>query len=83
MEMCMCLYSAKPTWRHGTASALTSRICILLWVKAVCVGAESVLQNCVIGDVFICILLHLPFYNEKKKILEHNFSKFGILAKGL
>ena len=30
-EMCMCLYGAKPTWRHSTASALTSCISILLW----------------------------------------------------
>ena len=24
-------------------------------LKAICIGAESVLQNCVIGDVLICI----------------------------
>ena len=37
-------------------------------VKAICMGAESVLQNCVMGrcaNLHIHILLHLPFYNEK------------------
>ena len=45
-----CIYSVKPTWRHGTAS--TS----LAYVKAICLKVESVHQNCVTGR---CVNLHI------------------------
>ena len=63
-----CIYTVKPTWRHGTTSALTSLISILLWGEDHLHRAESVLQNCVMGrcaNLHIHVQLHLPFYNEK------------------
>ena len=45
-----CIYSVKPTWRHGTAS--TS----LAYVKAIYLKVESVCQNCVMGR---CANLHI------------------------
>ena len=59
-----------------TGTASTS----LAYVKAICIGVESVCQNCVMGrcaSLHIHILLHLPFYNWKKKIV-----KFGIVERG-
>ena len=59
---CVCAYIGQNLLEDTrTASALTSLICILLQVKAICIGAESVLQNCVIGDVLLCILLHTSY----------------------
>ena len=68
--MCMCLYRVKPTWRHGTASALTwpHTLAYCSGVKAVRVGAQSVFQNCVIGDVLICILLQFPCVTDNKRL---------------
>ena len=59
-----CIYTVKPTWRHGTASALASLVSILLWGEDHLHRAESVLQNCVMGrcaNLHIHVLLHLPF----------------------
>ena len=53
-----CIYSVKPTWRHGTASALTSLISILLRGEGRSRRAESVLQNCVMGRCAICIFMY-------------------------
>ena len=47
---CACAYITKNLLEDtNTASALTSLICILLWMKAICIRAESVLQKCVMG----------------------------------
>ena len=62
--MCMkcvntcCIYSVKPTWRHGTASALTLLISIWLRGEGHLHRAESVLQNCVMGRCAICIFMY-------------------------
>ena len=53
-----CIYSVKPTWRHGTASALTSLISILPRGEGHLHRAESVLQNCVMGRCAICIFMY-------------------------
>ena len=53
-----CIYTVKPTWRHGTASALTSLISILLQGEGCLHRAESVLQNCVMGR---CANLHIIY----------------------
>ena len=53
-----CIYSVKPTWRHGTASALTSLISILPRGEGHLRRAESVLQNCVMGRCAICIFMY-------------------------
>ena len=52
------IYSVKPTWRHGTASALTSLISIWLRGEGHLHRAESVLQNCVMGRCAICIFMY-------------------------
>ena len=52
------IYSVKPTWRHGTAPALTSLISIQLWGDGRLRRAESVLQNCVMGRCAICIFMY-------------------------
>ena len=57
MNAC-CIYSVKPTWRHGTASALTSLISILPRGEGRSHRAESVLQNCVMGRCAICIFMY-------------------------
>ena len=49
MEMCMCLWSTKPTWRHQHSFSLDLSH-LHMW------RAESVLQNCVVGW---CVNLHI------------------------
>ena len=74
-----CIYSVKPTWRHGTASALTSLISILLRGEGRSHRAESVLQNCVMGRRAICIFMYCyislftmkKFFGNDLKTLEH------------
>ena len=53
-----CIYSVKPTWRHSTASALTSLISIWLRGEGHLHRAESVLQTCVMGRCAICIFMY-------------------------
>ena len=75
-----CIYSVKPTWRHGTASALTSLISIWLRGEGHLCRAESVLQNCVMGRCAICIFMYCYISLFTMKKFWTRFKKFGILA---
>ena len=76
-----CIYSVKPTWRHGTASALTSLISILPRGEGHLRRAESVLQNCVMGRCAICIFMYCYIsLFTMKSFLGTIWKKFGRLA---
>ena len=67
-----CIYSVKPTWRHGTASALTSLISILPRGEGHSRRAESVLQNCVMGRCAICIFMYCYISLFTMKVFGHD-----------
>ena len=75
------IYTVKPTWRHGTASAFTLLISIQLWGEGRLHRAESVLQNCVMGRCAICIFIYYYISLFTMKNFGHNLEKFGILAE--
>ena len=71
---CGCAYIVQNLLEDtSTASALILLICI-------CVGAESVLQNCVMGDVLICILLQFdePVRRPENLMLKYFLGKMTL-----
>ena len=81
MEMCMCYIGQNLLEDTSRASALTSCICILLQVKVVHVGAQSVLQTVSWEMCSFAYCYISPFTIETS--LEHNLLTIWNIGKGV
>ena len=72
-----CIYTVKPTWRHCTASALTSLISILLWGEGhshrswICAPKLCHGQMCYLHIHVLLHMLHLIW--ESRRIMHYSF----------